>query len=184
MTEPASIPATRSDSSKCLEAASGVGSGRNPFWCGVSGSTPRSTPQRDEPTHAHPTASLLVGALVVLAIITAPFVWPSDAKARVWTGTTATWYGPGFYGNTFACGGTYRERTSRGVAHMRLPCGTRLTVCRRSTRRCVNVRVIDTGAFNPRHLDLTARTARDLIGCRRCRPYTQRIHWRRGWYAR
>jgi rare lipoprotein A (peptidoglycan hydrolase) len=121
---------------------------------------------------------LWIALLVVmgLALLSAPS--RADA-AQPWTHATATWYGPGFYGNAFACSAHPRvpdrySRNVRGVAHMTLPCGSWLRVCR--YRRCVRVRVIDRGAFHHRNLDLTARTAMDL--CRCVRPYTMQIRYR------
>jgi len=49
--------------------------------------------------------------------------------ARTWGLRTATYYGPGLYGNRTACGFVLRHRT-RGVAHRSLPCGTRVPVYR------------------------------------------------------
>ena len=100
-----------------------------------------------------------------------------------WRRARATWYGPGFYGNTTACGQRYTIRT-RGVAvpsggRYHLRCGHRLTICYRSPRRCVRVRVIDTGSFRSHRFDLSARTAMDL--CRCWRPYTMRVRWQHGW---
>jgi peptidoglycan hydrolase-like protein with peptidoglycan-binding domain len=72
----------------------------------------------------------------------------------------ATWYGPGLYGNRTACGKTLR-RTTLGVAHRSLPCGTPVTFYRGG--RFVTVEVIDRGPF--RHgveWDLTAATAKAL----------------------
>ena len=56
----------------------------------------------------------------------------------------ATWYGPGFWGNRTACGRTLRKRTV-GVAHKRLPCGTRVVFAYRG--RWVRARVIDRGPY-------------------------------------
>jgi hypothetical protein len=72
----------------------------------------------------------------------------------------ATWYGPGLYGNRTACGKRL-HRTTLGVAHKSLPCGTRVTFYR--SGRFVTVPVIDRGPF--RHgvaWDLTAAAARKL----------------------
>lgn len=72
----------------------------------------------------------------------------------------ASWYGPGFYGNRTACGGTLGYGTM-GVAHKTLPCGTKLTL--RKGSRTVRVRVIDRGPFHPgREYDLTGATKRAL----------------------
>ena len=73
---------------------------------------------------------------------------------------TATWYGPGFFGKRTACGQVLR-RSTRGVAHRRLPCGTRVTVYHRG--RLATVPVIDRGPYSDRALwDLTQATAREL----------------------
>jgi rare lipoprotein A (peptidoglycan hydrolase) len=72
----------------------------------------------------------------------------------------ATWYGPGLYGNRTACGARLR-RSTLGVAHRTLPCGTPVTFYRRG--RFVTVRVIDRGPFaRGVQWDLTAATARTL----------------------
>lgn len=76
-----------------------------------------------------------------------------------WAG--ATWYGPGLYGNTTACGQVLRPRTV-GVAHRSLPCGTRVKFLYRG--RQIVTRVIDRGPFSPGHAwDLT-NGAREALG--------------------
>jgi peptidoglycan lytic transglycosylase len=74
--------------------------------------------------------------------------------------TTASWYGPGLYGNRLSCGG--RLTPGRlGVAHKSLPCGATLTL--RKGDRAVRVRVIDRGPYvGGREFDLTEATARRL----------------------
>jgi rare lipoprotein A (peptidoglycan hydrolase) len=79
-----------------------------------------------------------------------------------WAG--ATWYGPGLYGNTTACGQVLRP-TTLGVAHRSLPCGTRVRFLYRG--RQIVTRVIDRGPFSAGHAwDLTngAREALDFEG--------------------
>jgi rare lipoprotein A len=72
----------------------------------------------------------------------------------------ATWYGPGLYGNRTACGQRLRRGTL-GVAHKRLPCGTRVTFYHEG--RFVTVKVIDRGPFRRGVAwDLTAAAARAL----------------------
>jgi Putative peptidoglycan binding domain len=75
----------------------------------------------------------------------------------------ASWYGPGFYGNRTACGQTLRRGT-RGVAHRKLPCGTRVVIAYGG--RFVRTRVIDRGPFvkrgYERDWDLTAALASKL----------------------
>jgi hypothetical protein len=79
---------------------------------------------------------------------------------RTMASSTATWYGPGFYGHRTACGRTLRRGTI-GVAHRHLPCGTRVTLKYRG--RFVRARVIDRGPFTRGvRWDLTYGTARAL----------------------
>jgi rare lipoprotein A (peptidoglycan hydrolase) len=76
-----------------------------------------------------------------------------------WAG--ATWYGPGLYGNTTACGQVLRPGTV-GVAHRSLPCGTRVKFAYRG--RQLVTRVIDRGPFSAGHdWDLT-NGAREALG--------------------
>ncbi|MCW3006541.1 MAG: hypothetical protein JWP17_1167 [Solirubrobacterales bacterium] len=73
---------------------------------------------------------------------------------------TATWYGPGFWGRKTACG-IKLTRTTLGVAHKTLPCGTRVTVYLGG--RQVDVPVIDRGPFaHGAALDLTQATAETI----------------------
>lgn len=67
----------------------------------------------------------------------------------------ATWYGPGFFGHGTACGGTLKKSTW-GIAHRTLPCGTLVTLSHKG--RKVTVRVIDRGPFSGATVDLTSRT--------------------------
>jgi rare lipoprotein A len=99
---------------------------------------------------------------------------PLSAPARVLAGgaatrvgrinayrvTSASWYGPGLYGNHLSCGG--RLTPGRlGVAHKSLPCGAKVTL--RKGGRTVSVRVIDRGPYaGGREFDLTEATARRL----------------------
>lgn len=56
----------------------------------------------------------------------------------------ATFYGPGFYGNEMACGETLR-RSTVGVAHRTLPCGTELSI--RYRGRSLRTAVVDRGPY-------------------------------------
>src|SRR4051794_13793889 len=53
----------------------------------------------------------------------------NDPRARTasYKPVTATWYGPGLYGNHLACGGRLRHSTI-GVAHKTLACGTKVAL--------------------------------------------------------
>lgn len=59
-----------------------------------------------------------------------------------WAG--ATWYGPGLYGNSTACGQVLRPGTV-GVAHRSLPCGTAVKFAHRGRQLVTSV--IDRGPF-------------------------------------
>lgn len=72
----------------------------------------------------------------------------------------ATWYGPGFFGNRTACGKRL-TRSLQGVAHKRLPCGTRVAISYRG--RTTVVPVVDRGPFaRGIEFDLTYATARSV----------------------
>lgn len=73
---------------------------------------------------------------------------------------SASWYGPGLYGNRTACGQTLSPGT-KGVAHKTMPCGTKLRL--RHSGNTVNVRVIDRGPYvHGREFDLTEATRNEL----------------------
>jgi rare lipoprotein A len=73
---------------------------------------------------------------------------------------TATWYGPGFYGKTTACGIVLGE-TTLGVAHRSLPCGTPVFISYGG--RGMVVPVIDRGPYSGNaQWDLTGATAQAI----------------------
>lgn len=83
-----------------------------------------------------------------------------DHPVYVYREDQASYYGPGFYGNRTACGQVLREDTV-GVAHKRIPCGTRVRFHYRGRTRVV--KVIDRGPFiEPRRWDLTEGARRQL----------------------
>jgi rare lipoprotein A (peptidoglycan hydrolase) len=74
----------------------------------------------------------------------------------------ASWYGPGFYGNSTACGQTYTPDIL-GVAHLTLPCGTALILSYGG--RSLTVTVIDRGPYVAgRAIDLSNAT-KLALGC-------------------
>jgi rare lipoprotein A (peptidoglycan hydrolase) len=74
--------------------------------------------------------------------------------------SVATWYGPGFWGNRTACGKRLKRKTV-GVAHKRLPCGSRVVV--RYKGNWLRTRVIDRGPYaHGAKWDLTRKAARKL----------------------
>ncbi|MCK8115227.1 septal ring lytic transglycosylase RlpA family protein [Anaerosoma tenue] len=77
-----------------------------------------------------------------------------------WRSARVSWYGPGFYGNTMAGGGTLQPN-SMVVAHRSLPFGTRIEFSYKG-RTCVAV-VQDRGPFvGGRTFDLGPGTAKAL----------------------
>jgi rare lipoprotein A (peptidoglycan hydrolase) len=85
---------------------------------------------------------------------------PQHARAADYRPAKATWYGPGFFGNRTACGKVLTHRVL-GVAHKRLPCGTKIAL--RYRGRTVVVPVIDRGPYaRGVDFDLTYATARRL----------------------
>lgn len=68
----------------------------------------------------------------------------TSPTAAGFASATASWYGPGLYGNGLACGGRL-EPGWTGVAHKTLACGTKLTIC--YGRRCAPSFVGDRGPF-------------------------------------
>jgi rare lipoprotein A (peptidoglycan hydrolase) len=73
----------------------------------------------------------------------------------------ATWFGPGFYGQTTACGQTLTPLVV-GVANRTLPCGTLVKVSYHGRR--LTVPVIDRGPYGATGADwdLTSEAARTL----------------------
>ena len=98
-----------------------------------------------------------------------------ELALNVFRPAVATWYGPGFYGNTTACGIELTEETV-GIAHRSLPCGTNVAV--RYGNTTVVVPVIDRGPFGGEaKWDLTDAAAQllgfthtDSIGAIRLAP--------------
>lgn len=83
-----------------------------------------------------------------------------ELAVTIYKPAKATWYGPGFYGRTTACG----QRMSRalvGVAHRTLPCGARVAIYYGG--RTLTVPVVDRGPFRRGvHWDLTYAAATAL----------------------
>jgi rare lipoprotein A (peptidoglycan hydrolase) len=83
-----------------------------------------------------------------------------EVAVRVFRPGVASWYGPGLYGNTTACGQKL-TRALVGVAHKKLPCGTLVEVS--YAGRSIVVPVVDRGPFvKGRTWDLTSAAAEQL----------------------
>ena len=89
-----------------------------------------------------------------------PGTAPAAPRVGVRGTAIATWFGPGFYGQTTACGQTLTP-VLVGVANRTLPCGTLVSVSYRRHR--LTLPVIDRGPYaNGADWDLTAEAARAL----------------------
>jgi rare lipoprotein A (peptidoglycan hydrolase) len=83
-----------------------------------------------------------------------------EVSVRVFKPGIATWYGPGLYGNTTACGQVLTKELV-GVAHKKLPCGTLVEVAYRGTS--IVVPVVDRGPYaKGKTWDLTSAAAQQL----------------------
>ena len=83
-----------------------------------------------------------------------------EVSVRVFKPAMATWYGPGLYGNTTACGQKLTKELV-GIAHKSLPCGTMVEVAYRGTS--IVVPVVDRGPFvKGMTWDLTSAAAEQL----------------------
>ena len=82
------------------------------------------------------------------------------SSVRIYSPSQATWYGPGFWGQRTACGERLQKSTL-GVAHRTLPCGTKVSLLYRG--RTITVPVIDRGPYGHDYdWDLTQKTAERL----------------------
>ena len=90
---------------------------------------------------------------------TAPTPPPAGSGGTTWTVVKkATWYGPGFWGNTTACG-IVLQPTVIGTAHKGLPCGTQVAFNFKG--RIVYASVIDRGPYKKGYAwDLTKKAAK------------------------
>ncbi len=87
---------------------------------------------------------------------------PKEVDYGIRMASSASWYGPGFYGNYTACGEVYRPGTLT-AAHRSLPCGTRVRVTNGHNGRSVVVRINDRGPFiGGRVLDMGEGAATQL----------------------
>ena len=84
-----------------------------------------------------------------------------------------SWYGPGLYGNGMACGKKL-TKTTIGVAHRTLPCGTLVTFRNPATGATVTAPVVDRGPFvSGRDWDLTRGACAAIHHC-----FTGSIDWK------
>ena len=101
-----------------------------------------------------------LGHYAVRAVLTGSDAAPRRGGVTVYKTSSASWYGPGLYGNRTACGQTLSPGTL-GVAHKTLPCGTKVSFYYHG--HTVTAPVIDRGPYSGgREYDLTAETKNRL----------------------
>jgi rare lipoprotein A (peptidoglycan hydrolase) len=109
---------------------------------------------------AAPVASAQTGGVPGGTSPTEPTAQPSSAPGSWTVYKAATWYGPGFWGHSTACG-TVLTPATLGVAHRKLPCGTQVTFSYNGAS--VTATVIDRGPFHRGYAwDLTKKVAKRL----------------------
>jgi rare lipoprotein A (peptidoglycan hydrolase) len=91
----------------------------------------------------------------------APTTTPAPSAGNSWTATQkATWYGPGLWGRSTACGQVLTPMVI-GVANKNLPCGTNVTFTYGT--KTVTATVIDRGPYRKGYAwDLTKKAAKRL----------------------
>lgn len=92
---------------------------------------------------------------------TKPTQDPSPASSKTLVGR-ATWYGPGFYGNTTASGEILQKNTLT-AAHGQLPLGTKVKVTREDTNESVVVVINDRKPFKQGTIIDLAHGAADAL---------------------
>jgi rare lipoprotein A (peptidoglycan hydrolase) len=148
---PLVAPVTTALAQTTGEATSTAGTAATPATgTTATGATPTngSTPTNGATPAEDSTTSVSGGAAPAPAS-------PSSGKL-----TRATWYGPGFYGHTTACGQKLTHKLV-GVASRTLPCGTLVRISYRG--HVLTAPVLDRGPFgNGATWDLTAGAAHAL----------------------
>lgn len=127
-----------------------------------------------------PRALITLCACAVIVLSLFIIVKNATSAPVRWHTATASWYGPGLFGNPLGCAGVGGIRNNArlypntvGVASTTLRCNQRIRLMFRG--RKMTVRVIDRGPFVPgRQLDLTQAVAKRL-------KFTgvQEVRWRK-----
>lgn len=92
-----------------------------------------------------------------------PRFFPRETTLGIKLASSASWYGPGFYGRRTANGEVFTGNDMT-AAHRSLPFGTRVRVTNQNSGRSVVVRINDRGPFvGGRSIDLS-RAAAERLG--------------------
>lgn len=106
-------------------------------------------------------------ALVMALVLTCTSGWNYDA--------TVTWYGPGLWGNTTACGQKLTRKLV-GVAHRTLACGTLVRLVK--GQHSITLPVVDRGPWSKSlTFDFTRRACVLFAAPKRCHTFYG-VAWR------
>lgn len=121
------------------------------------------------PDPRRPSSALVTLCACAVIVLSLFFIVREASSAPVrWQTATASWYGPGLFGNILGCAGINGVKQNArlwpgtiGVASTSLKCNQRLRLM--LGKRKVTARVIDRGPFvQGRQLDLTQAVAKRL----------------------
>ncbi|MCP9887954.1 septal ring lytic transglycosylase RlpA family protein [Cyanobium sp. ATX 6A2] len=145
---------SRSAAALLLAGAAAVAATATPALAGTSHGSARPLAVRDlEPMPTFQLDSLPIAPSTLLA--------SASEVVQVSQGT-ASWYGPGFFGNRTANGEVFRPGTLT-AAHRTLPFGTRVRVTNLNNGRSTVVRINDRGPFTGnRVIDLGHGAAHEI----------------------
>ena len=136
-----------------------LGSGTNATWVPVATATAQSGGSFAAAWHPSHAGEMTLRAMITGAQASSAAAAPT-VSVTVYRRSTATLYGPGFYGHRTACGQRLRRWTV-GVANRTLPCGTPVQIYYKG--RVITVPVIDRGPYaHGANWDLTMATGRAL----------------------
>jgi rare lipoprotein A len=128
-------------------------------WVPVADATAQPGGSFSATWHPSRPAELTIRAIVNGGQASSATAAPS-VSLTIYRRSTATLYGPGFYGHRTACGKILRRRTI-GVANRTLPCGTPVEIYYKG--RVITVPVIDRGPYaHGANWDLTMATGRAI----------------------
>jgi len=136
-----------------------LGSGSNATWVPVATATAQSGGSFTATWRPSRAGQMTIRAMIKGTQASSATAAPT-LSITVYRRSTATLYGPGFYGHRTACGQILRRRTI-GVANRTLPCGTPVQIYYKG--QVITVPVIDRGPYaHGANWDLTMATGRAL----------------------
>lgn len=136
-----------------------LGSGSAATWAPVGDTTAGSNGTFSASWHPRGAGQVTIRAEIEGSLASSAAAAPT-VSVTVYRRSTATLYGPGFYGHRTACGRILRRNTI-GVANRTLPCGTAVQIYYKG--QVITVPVIDRGPYaHGANWDLTMATGRAI----------------------